>query len=120
MASSLPHFSAVLLALISAVIGASPADWMPAPHERCQLVWAEAAPRAFQQPAPASEVLCFHYGGNDLRFDTAGIRPITGSWECSVLAEGRRFVCRSAMKTDDPFHLPTRVVEAGRHFQRVA
>ena len=107
-------------AFLMASAMAGPADWMPGPEDRCQLTWSEAAPRAFQQPKPATEILCFQYGREELRFDAAAVRPVSGTWECSVTAEGRRFVCTGSMKTDDPFHQPVRFVEAGPSFQRVA
>ncbi|MEN9286005.1 MAG: hypothetical protein RLZZ179_3498, partial [Verrucomicrobiota bacterium] len=76
-------------AFLMASAMAGPADWMPGPEDRCQLTWSEAAPRAFQQPKPATEILCFQYGREELRFDAAAVRPVSGTWECSVTADGR-------------------------------
>jgi hypothetical protein len=105
---------------ITVRLWAEPADWMPRAGDAAQLWWVDGAPKVFNsdQP-PASETLCFQFGGSRLLFDTKLVRPLEGDWECALVADGRVYTCSGRPSPKDEFFQPVRFVECGRFFQRV-
>ena len=93
---------------------------MPRAADRTQLWWADGPPRVHQSgPPPREQVLCFAFGGAELRFDTVKVRPVEGAWRCALDADGRRFTCTGRAEAADEFRQPVRFVESGPFFQRV-
>ena len=115
--------SALLLAAVAALPAgdlAPPTAWMPRAADGTQLWWVEGAPVVFNSALrPNEETLCFLYGGEKLLFDTKRVRPVDGTWECAVVADGRRYDCTGCGVVKDAFFQPVRFVESGRFFQRV-
>jgi hypothetical protein len=112
-------FLAVFASSIIAA-GPSPTEWMPRVDDQTGLWWVNGPPKGFQSEAqPKEEILCFQLGGKEVLFDTRRVRPVEGEWECTVIAEGRRFACTGHLQPKDEFLQPVRFVESGRFFQRV-
>jgi hypothetical protein len=112
-------FLAVFASSIIAA-GPSPTEWMPRVDDQTGLWWVNGPPKGFQSEAqPKEEILCFQLGREKVLFDTRCVRPVEGEWECTVIAEGRRFACTGHLQPTDEFLQPVRFVESGRFFQRV-
>lgn len=116
------RFLSLFTLITSLSVAAEPlaVDWMPRVQDRTQMWWVDGSPKVFNSALwPKSETLCFQYGGAKLLFDTKLVRPVEGTWECAVVAKGRRFICVGHAVAKDEFFQPVRFVESGRFFQRV-
>lgn len=119
---------------------------MPRAGDYTLLWWADGPPHFLDSKTPPpTETLCFQSGSWGLAFDTKHVRVLragqwkapmsleqavqpgraaladlpTVSWDCAVVAGGKRFACVGYLEHKDEFFQPVRFVESGRFFQRV-
>ena len=113
-------FALLSVMVLHAAAEVAPADWMPKAEDGVALWWVEGAPKVLGSSLrPKNETLGFQWGRERLLFDTQRVRPVTGDWECAVVADGRRHACTGHAVAKDDFFQPVRFVECGRFFQRV-
>ncbi|MCU0797525.1 MAG: hypothetical protein MUF31_16520 [Akkermansiaceae bacterium] len=98
----------------------SAVDGMPRVEDQTGLWWVDGPPTMLgRAKRKKEEVLGFQFGKETMFFDTQRVRPMGCEWECAMIAEGRRYVCKGRMQPDDEWQQPVRFVESGRFFQRV-